>query len=118
MKKLSLYASLLCIGALPGVAQDGFVPLFDGKSLDGWEQRGGVAQYRVVDGAIVGETVPKTPNSFLCTKKHYGDFVLEYEFKVDEALNSGVQIRSQSMPAERGGRVYGYQVEIDPDQDP
>jgi hypothetical protein len=100
--------------------------LFDGKTLDGWKQRGGQAKYRVEDGAIVGSSVPNTSNSFLCTEKDYGDFILELEFKVDPQLNSGVQIRSQSYdePTEvevkgkkfkfPAGRVHGYQVEIDP----
>ena len=92
-----------------------FAALFDGKTLAGFEQKGGKAEYRVEDGCIVGTTVPRTPNSFLCTKRHYGDFVLEYEFKIDGKLNSGVQIRSHSNSSHRKGRVHGYQVEIDPD---
>jgi hypothetical protein len=88
--------------------------LFDGKSLDGWVQRGGKATYRVEDGAIVGTTVQKTPNSFLCTGKDYTDFILEFDVKVDPKLNSGVQFRSQSLPSYREGRVHGYQLEIDP----
>jgi len=107
------------------LAQDA-VPLFNGKDLDGWVQRGGKADYKVEDGAIVGRSVPNTPNSFLCTKKDYGDFVLELEFKVHPSLNSGVQIRSQCFDESRtlelggkkinvaAGRVHGYQVEIDP----
>ncbi|MHC4502438.1 MAG: 3-keto-disaccharide hydrolase [Planctomycetota bacterium] len=63
---------------------------------------------------VVGTTVKRTPNSFLCTKKHYSDFILELEFKVDPKLNSGVQIRSNSMQSYKNGRVHGYQVEIDP----
>jgi hypothetical protein len=108
------------------LAQDDFTPLFNGKDLDGWVQRGGKADYKVEDGAIVGRSVPNTANSFLCTKKDYGDFVLELEFKVNPALNSGVQIRSQCFDEPRtlelggkkikvdAGRVHGYQVEIDP----
>jgi hypothetical protein len=101
--------------------------LFDGKSLTGWTQRGGKAEYRVEDGCIVGKSVPDTPNSFLCTEKEYGDFVLELEFKVDPKLNSGMQVRSHFVPEGKtvesagkkikggpGGRVFGYQVEIDP----
>ena len=107
-------------------AQDGFTPLFDGKSLDGWEQHGGKAKYTVEDGCIVGRSIPNTPNSFLCTKKQYGDFVLEVEFKVDPRLNSGIQIRSEVFPEAKelevegkkksvpADRVHGYQVEIDP----
>lgn len=109
------------------VAPDDQVPLFDGKSLNGWVQRGGKAKYRVEDGAIVGTSVPNTPNSFLCSEREFGDFVLELEFKVNPALNSGVQVRSQYAPEGKavesagktikggpGGRVFGYQVEIDP----
>ena len=88
--------------------------LFDGKTLDGWVQRGGQAKYAVEDGMIVGTTVPKTPNSFLCTERDYSDFILELEFKVDTGLNSGIQIRSQSKEDYKNGRVHGYQVEIDP----
>ncbi|TFG94011.1 MAG: DUF1080 domain-containing protein [Calditrichales bacterium] len=88
--------------------------LFDGKSLDGWEQRGGNAKYFVEDGVIVGTSVLNTPNSFLCTKTDYGNFVLELEFLVDDRMNSGVQIRSISIPEYMEGRVHGYQIEIDP----
>jgi hypothetical protein len=96
--------------------QSTFVPLMDGETLNGWEQNGGRATYAVEDGAIVGRSVPLTPNSFLCTKKHYSDFILEYEFQCDDELNSGVQIRSNSLPEYRNGLVHGYQVEIDPDK--
>jgi hypothetical protein len=106
--------------------KDGFKPLFNGKNLDGWEQHGGKAEYRVEGGAVVGKTVAGTPNSFLCTKKQYGDFILEFEFKVARDMNSGVQFRSlvfdketeamvkgkpKKIPADR---VHGYQYEIDP----
>lgn len=112
-------------------AESEFTPLFDGKSLEGWVQKGGSAQYEVIDGTIVGTSVPKTPNSFLCTPKTYSDFELQLEFKVDPLLNSGIQIRSQVFDQEKvvsfkdkegkkterkipAGRVHGYQVEIDP----
>ncbi|MCA9733290.1 MAG: DUF1080 domain-containing protein [Deferribacteres bacterium] len=88
--------------------------LFDGKSLEGWEQRGGKAIYKVEDGMIVGTSVKGTPNSFLCTRKTYTNFVFEVEFWVDEEMNSGIQIRSNSLEEYQNGRVHGYQVEIDP----
>lgn len=108
-------------------AAEEWKPLFNGKNLDGWVQRGGKATYAVADGAIVGTSVMKTPNSFLCTDREYSDFILEYEFLVDERLNSGVQIRSHEYPEEKkyewngktikvpAGRFHGYQIEIDPD---
>jgi hypothetical protein len=107
---------MLFAASLADARADGWTLLFDGKSLDNWTQRGGKAKYEIEDGAIVGSSVPNTPNSFLCTKKNYGNFVLELEFKVDPGLNSGVQIRSESKPEYRNGRVHGYQVEIDPSQ--
>jgi hypothetical protein len=91
---------------------DSWVELFNGKNLDGWEQLNGKATYEVQDGAIVGTTVEGSPNSFLCTKKHYGDFELEFDVQLDPRLNSGVQIRSNSLKEYRNGRVHGYQVEI------
>jgi len=106
----------------------GWVDLFDGKSLKGWVLRSGVATYKAEDGMIVGTAVLDSPNTFLCTEKEYGNFILELEIKDDPELNSGVQIRSQVadkeivMRLERNGkeierkfppgRVYGYQVEV------
>lgn len=89
-----------------------WISLFDGKTLEGWEQVNGTAKYEVEDGTIKGTTAEGSPNSFLCTKKHYSDFVLEFEVLVDDRLNSGVQIRSNSMQDYQNGRVHGYQAEI------
>lgn len=91
-----------------------WLSLFNEKDLNGWEQKGGEANYEVKDGMIVGSTVPNTPNSFLTTEKMYDDFILELDFKVDSTMNSGIQIRSNSFPEYQNGRVHGYQVEIDP----
>lgn len=93
-----------------------WTPLFDGKTLDGWVPNNGSAKYTVENKEIVGSTVVGSPNSFLCTKKTYSDFELEFEVKVDPSLNSGVQIRSHSTPGYSAGRVHGYQVEIDPSE--
>jgi len=93
-------------------ADNGWVSLFNGTNLDGWEQKNGLAKYEAKDDCIVGTSVPESPNSFLCTKKDYADFELEFEVKLDAALNSGVQIRSHSLPDYQNGRVHGYQVEI------
>jgi hypothetical protein len=108
---------------------DGWVSLFDGKTLQGWSVHSGFAKYEAQDGMIVGTAVKGSPNSFLCTDKEYGDYVLEFEVKCDPNLNSGVQFRSHIAKeemvwvfrSEKGeprvqkippDRVYGYQVEI------
>lgn len=136
--KFQTSLAAICLALLFNVAahageDKGFKPLFDGKNLDGWVQHGGKAEYEIVDDTIVGTSVPKTPNSFLCTKKKYGDFELLVEFKVDPLLNSGIQIRSNVFDEDKtikvkdakgketkkkipAGRVHGYQVEIDPSQ--
>jgi hypothetical protein len=115
-------ALLTALVVLPGDARAAgeWVRLFDGKTLDGWMQRNGTANYRVADGAIVGRTREGSPNSFLTTERQYGDFELEFEVRVDDALNSGVQIRSRTRERstgagadERAGRVFGPQVEIE-----
>jgi hypothetical protein len=107
---------VLAAGPVNGAENEQWEPLFNGRNLDGWTRRGGEAKYKAVDGVIVGTTVPDTPNSFLCTDRLFGDFILELEFNVDPGLNSGVQIRSESHRAYRDGRVHGYQVEIDPSE--
>ncbi len=88
--------------------------LFNGKDLKEWKQVNGTAPYKIVDGAIVGTTVVGSPNSFLATKKEYGDFILEFEFMLNNDINSGVQFRSITDPAIQDGRVHGYQFELDP----
>ncbi len=91
---------------------EGWVSLFDGETLNGWQQINGTAKYVVDNGTILGTTAEGSPNSFLCTTKHYGDFDLVFEVMVDDRLNSGVQIRSNSFKVYKDGRVHGYQVEI------
>lgn len=121
---------IIALNIVSASAQDAkSKPLFNGENFDGWEQAGGVAKYSIKDGVIVGESVPDTPNSFMCTQKLYKNFVLEYEYKCDDLLNSGVQFRSNvygvQIQADVGngkqrrvpaGRVHGYQVEIDPNK--
>lgn len=123
MKRTLLLISLVCLtltltGCLEELSMSGpkWKPLFNGEDFTGWTQKGGKAKYTVDGDQIVGTTVPSTPNSFLCTEKNYSDFILEYEFKVDPRINSGVQIRSNSLPDYKSGRVHGYQVEIDPSE--
>ncbi len=115
--KHTLVLFALGFHCLNGFAQeDGWVNLCDGKSLAGWTQRGGKATFTVEDGQIVGTTTANTPNSFLCTDRNYSNFELELEFKIHPELNSGIQIRSESLPEYQDGRVHGYQVEIDPSE--
>jgi hypothetical protein len=105
-------AILWAIVAAACVQDEGWVSLFDGKSLDSFEVKGGTATYVVEGDCILGKTTEGSPNSFLCTKKSYADFELKFEVKVDDKLNSGVQIRSANRP---DGVVYGPQVEISTD---
>ena len=101
---------------LPSIAfADEAIELFNGKDFTGWTKRGGAATYAVENGEVIGRSVPNTSNTFLCTDKDYGDFELEYDFKIsDTDFNSGVQIRSHARPEGKEERVYGYQIEIDP----
>jgi hypothetical protein len=110
MKPLAFF--LMTALALPAMAEEGWVDLFNGKNLDGWTQRNGTAAYKIEGDSIVGTTAEGSPNSFLCSDKEYGDFELTFEVKVDNALNSGVQIRSQTQGGPTG-RVNGPQVEIE-----
>ena len=103
-------------------SDSGWIQLFDGKTLNGWEQMNGAHDFTVEDGAIVGRTVESSSgiNSFLCSLKEFGDFELELETYIDPVINSGIQIRTKVRPVDGtghpyesfAGRVNGPQVEI------
>ncbi|MEP6466321.1 MAG: DUF1080 domain-containing protein [Parafilimonas sp.] len=100
-------------------AQNGFTNLFNGKDLNGWKRVVGAGEYTVENNMIVGTSVANSPNTFLATEKNYGDFILEFDAKIDDtSSNSGVQLRSHfdadEINGNNKGRVYGYQVEEDP----
>ncbi|MDR2806431.1 MAG: DUF1080 domain-containing protein, partial [Dysgonamonadaceae bacterium] len=110
MKNILLTIIILLSGSLS--AQE-WMPLCNGKNLKGWKKLNGNADFKVKDGVITGISKVNTTNTFLVTEKNYGDFILEFDFKIDEGLNSGVQFRSQSLKGYRNGIVHGYQFEID-----
>src|SRR6202165_5752194 len=91
---------LLLLGLTAGVllAQDpGFRPLFDGKTLAGWD--GDPRLWSVRDGAIVGSTdaVALDDNAFLISRDKFSDFVLRTQVKLRNH-NSGIQFRSEALP--------------------
>ena len=94
----------LLVGAAP--AQDS-KPLFDGKTLNGWD--GDPRLWSVRDGVITGSTEGHNieHNEFLITKKEYGNFVLHAEMKLRNH-NSGIQFRSEALP---DYVVTGYQAD-------
>ncbi len=98
----------------PSSTQNGWISLFDGETTDGWIQHGGDAKFDARDGVLVGTAVADSPNSYLCTKQMYEDFVLEFDVKMDEGFNSGLQIRTRP----EKGHVYGPQVDILPEGRP
>lgn len=108
MRFLALFFALLC-GAAAACAQDGFQPLFDGKTLAGWE--GDARLWRVENGEIVGSTdgVKIARNTFLIYRAaEFGDFVLRAEVKLRNG-NSGIQFRSTAL---EDYVVQGYQADM------
>ncbi|WPU94093.1 DUF1080 domain-containing protein [Mucilaginibacter sabulilitoris] len=95
-------------------ADKGFKPMFDGKTLNGWE--GDPKYWRVEDGEIVGEVTPAIllkANTFLIWKGgHPADFELKVNYRISDNGNSGVNYRSvriDSLPY----ALKGYQQDID-----
>ncbi|MBC7884329.1 MAG: DUF1080 domain-containing protein [Saprospiraceae bacterium] len=84
------------------------------KNPDSWHKVGGKAIYRFSNGSIIGTSVLGSPNTFLVTNGAYADFILDAEVRIDNDLNSGIQIRSNDYPTYLGGVFHGYQIEIDP----
>lgn len=114
MRRIFIGALLMCFTyGVSAQTTPEWENLFNGKNLKGWKILNGTAEYKVVDGQIVGTSKMDTPNTFLTTRQNYGDFILEYEMKMDSEINSGVQIRSNSVKEYKDGCVHGYQVECD-----
>lgn len=108
MTKRMLYLVLLTAGAALSAA-DGFKPLFDGKTLNGWE--GDPRLWKVENKSIVGSTdgITLQDNTFLIyRKKQFGDFHLKAKVKLRNH-NSGIQFRSEELP---GFVVKGYQADM------
>ncbi len=95
-------------------AESGFVPMFDGKTLNGWE--GDPKYWRAEDGEIIGEITPATiikVNTFLIWKTAQpGDFELKCEYRISAKGNSGINYRStrvDTLPY----ALKGYQFDLD-----
>jgi hypothetical protein len=112
-KRIHLSICFIFLSALTLTAQESWELLFNGKDLSNFQQIGGSAKYEIEDGALVGISRKDTPNSFMASKKTYGDFILEFDVYVENGLNSGVQFRSLSSKDYMNGRVHGYQCEIE-----
>lgn len=113
LTSLVLMASSWKLAATPPPPPQSPVPLFDGRSLDGWE--GSPRWWRVEDGALVGgsltDNIPE--NEFVATTGRYTNFILRAEFKLTGTkgfINSGIQIRSERVP--NSTEMSGYQCDI------
>ena len=117
MSKVKLILSIACVfgyATIDASAND-WVELFDGRTLNGWEEIGSEDSFRVQGGTIVGGNEPGDKTTFLCTRKHYVDFELRFAVKlIDTGLNSGVQLRAvrRTLSSGKPGPIVGPQVEI------
>jgi len=76
-------------------ARAGFLRIFNGKDLTGWEPSGG-AKWVVEDGAIVGTQGDNYAHGDLFTKETYTDFLLTATYRVEWPCNTGIWFRYQS----------------------
>jgi hypothetical protein len=105
-----LIGLLLCSSAK---ADSEFVPLLSGKNLDDWVHVGeGPNGYSVQDGVLV---CPAEETGNLFSRKEYANFVLRFEFRLQEASNNGVAIRS---PLRKDAHLTGTEIQILDDQAP
>ena len=117
--QLSVIMSLLMINSLNVIGQRskgkaGFVKIFDGKTLTGWE--GDPTYWRVENGHLVGEITPATllkTNSFIIWQGGSpADFEIKLEFKITQSGNSGINYRSVLFTGVAHA-LKGYQADID-----
>jgi hypothetical protein len=101
---------------IPELAAQSFVPIFDGKTLNGWD--GDPAYWRVENGSLVGETklgaIPKQNTFLIWRGGSPADFELRAEYRLTGG-NSGIQYRSVELPEIRWA-MKGYQADIDAEQ--
>ena len=94
--------------------KEGFVKLFDGKTLKGWE--GDPTYWRIEDGNLVGEITPTTllkTNSFIIWQGGQpADFELKVDCRITATGNSGINYRSEPLP-DVPYALKGYQADID-----
>src|SRR5271165_4259153 len=99
--------------------EDGFRPIFDGKTLTGWE--GDPKYWRVEDGNLVGEITPATiikSNTFIIWRGGAPkDFELKADYRITSGGNSGINYRSVVVPdavtPSNKFAMRGYQADID-----
>ena len=94
--------------------ETGFEPIFDGKTLHGWE--GDPKYWRVEDGCLVGEVTPETllkQNTFIIWRGGTTrDFELKVDYRITPGGNSGINYRSVELPDSHFA-MRGYQADID-----
>ncbi len=110
-----LLTTLLTALSNSNADDDGFVSLFDGKTLDGWD--GNPKFWRVEDGTITGQTTvdnPTSGNTFIIWRGgELTNFELRFEYKIIGG-NSGVQYRSfEPNPVQEKWVVGGYQGDFE-----
>jgi len=121
-KSLWMTVALLVPAGSPA-ADNGFVSLFDGKTLNGWtvcclakDKELAAKAWTVDRGTILADTMGHKEQFYiwLTTNKEYGDFVLQLRFQVERKVtgNSGIQIRSRYVP--ETGWMEGPQIDINP----
>ncbi|MEJ6699399.1 MAG: DUF1080 domain-containing protein [Akkermansiaceae bacterium] len=112
--KKTLLPLLICLGAPFAMAEeksdaDGFTPLFNGKTMDGWHNPYKWGKIKVVDGEI---HLTGDKKFFVVTDKKFSDFIFEAQILLPEGkANSGFMFRAHEQP----GKVFGYQSEVDGD---
>ena len=111
---------VFCLFPAAAIAQtrDGFVPLFNGKDLDGWEVResraGDKDKWSVTDNLLLA----KPGGGWIGTKKMYGDFVLRLEWKIFDGGNSGVFLRVPDYKSKDSPSAKGMEIQILDDNAP
>jgi hypothetical protein len=101
---LFLALSALVLAEEKPASEEGFVTLFDGKTLKGWQ--GGTDGYEVKDGVMICKPSGK---GHLFTDKEYSNFVYRFEFKLTPGANNGIGIRT---PKEGDPAFVGMEIQI------
>jgi hypothetical protein len=101
------FCFLLILSCCTAADEPGFVPIFNGHDLNGWTIRGQYGPGYIVENGMI--VCPADGGGNLFTEKEYSNFILRFEFRLEEASNNGIGIRA---PYEGDAAYKGMEIQI------
>ena len=113
MLRFPMLGMIWMLGSCTSPDQEPWKEIFNGKDMEGWEIRDGLAEAWIDEDHLVTEQKDSLNFPYLVFGEEFSDYILECEVKLTGPLNSGILIRGISDPGLNNGKIHGFQMEID-----